>query len=271
MFTRVILLMAVSQVVQGEKIYSLVPFNTANAATNKDFFQVVLQSDNDGYEFSSTDFKSILFAMSDCNLQEGSICHTNKVINWKLKNKITIIIDQNKHNMKVAGIGFSQKAPKKQRRRRRRSTKDRLVHVKIRIRRSGEVLFKNGGGSYRNKTFTSLNNNNSTGGRNTSGNGYYKRCLVNGVWVLCLGTWTPRPTTTCPTGFTCYGRVTGVKKKVVLSKKSSNQPGKNDSHKNQKIMRKRRSFRPALPALTVKQTLTHLTVGLKSILSLDNV
>ncbi|XP_057309390.1 uncharacterized protein LOC130647523 [Hydractinia symbiolongicarpus] len=120
---------------------------------------------------------------------------------------------------------------------------------KIRIRRPGKVLFKHSGNGYKIENSTSLNNNNSTGG-----NRYYKQCLVNGKWVLCLGTWTPRPTTTCPPGFLCIGSITAGKKKLVFSKKSTKSPRRNDSHKNQKIMRKWGSFRPTLPTLTMKQT-----------------
>ncbi|XP_057309040.1 uncharacterized protein LOC130647267 [Hydractinia symbiolongicarpus] len=221
MFARLIMLLAA---LQGERISGLVPFDTTNAKTIKDFFQVTFTADN-GYITSLFDFKKILIAITECTLKEGSICHIDNIIDWNFKCIITVSIEHSNNEIKIVGIGFSQKAIKKPSRR-RRHIEDKLVDVKIRIRRSGKEK----------KSLTV--HNNLSGNMIASANRFIRKCWVGGQFVTCFGLWTPRPTTTCSKGFICIGHFTAAKKLFLLKRSFKRQ----DKTKNRNIIRKRRSF-----------------------------
>ncbi|XP_057308794.1 uncharacterized protein LOC130647083 [Hydractinia symbiolongicarpus] len=260
--TRFVVFYMISQVFIGQYIVNSVLLNGKEEIRIRDVLKVSVRSPKheDGTDYRAP--SSILAAVKSCYLQDDSICQIDDNVDNRFRSTITIDVEYTNNRMQMTGIGFSQKTIPSQDRI-RRSLTERPIRIKVRVRRSGQVVIHK---KKVNKTSKiellethNLKKTNGTNGKNTSGNRYVKLCKVGGVWVTCLGIYTPRPTTTCRKGFICLGNFTAAKFKIPdrnTVKKSSNRRRRHTDKFN--IYFERTS------QLTVKKCLKYFIAGLES-------
>lgn len=123
----------------GQCIVNSVLLNAKGKIRIRDVLKVSLHSPkhDDGTDYGRQ--SSILAAVKSCYMQDDSICQIDDNVDNRFRSTITIDVEYTNSRMQMTGIGFSQKTITNQDRI-RRSLTERPIRIKVRVRRSGQVV-----------------------------------------------------------------------------------------------------------------------------------